>query len=133
MLRIYDNPNDPNNPGDYEPPPGLCCPACKGGAFRLTTVPAPALTCSDCEVEVRLLRRHGDPLPLCDPTDSAKAENIEPGSWWIGYVETSDNILTPVVLAETWRKAVNASLYLHVRGTLLFAPTDPPRKANEAA
>ena len=106
-------------------PPGLRCPACRGGALRLS---GDRLLCAKCRVMVRLLRRRGDPLPAYEPSDR-EATNPLPGAWWLGLVRGADEIWRPVALSPSEGRCWDTLLTCPLEGDRMLWPTDPPRRA----
>jgi hypothetical protein len=88
----------------------------------------PALTCAECKVFVRLLRRRGDP-ELALELDDVAADVPPKGSWWIGFVRGGDGIARPVALAQTLGSCWSGVLACPLRGVIIMAPCDPPKPA----
>jgi hypothetical protein len=111
------------------PPPGVRCPCCRAAEMNLGADDRgrAVLSCAACQAFVRLLQRHGDEAPAVDFDDPA-ADVPPDGSWWLAYVKGGDGKLRPVALSESLPGAWDGAMYCHLRGTLIVAPTDPPRK-----
>jgi hypothetical protein len=131
LRHAFVSPNVPDSNGEptIEPPPGIRCPACGECELTLTTNASgqAVLTCASCKVFLRLLQRHGDPLPAIDADDTT-ADAPPVGSWWLAYIVGGDDICRPIALAETLGGAWEGALHCPLRGTIYMAPTDPPRR-----
>jgi hypothetical protein len=120
-------------PSPASAPPGLRCPACHRCEFEsgLDSQGRVRLTCT-CGTFTRLLRRTGDPAPLCEPCPpdaSQYAQDTPPaGSWWIAFIRARDGKWRPIALAQTPGRCWDAALSCPLDGDILLAPTDPPTR-----
>jgi len=83
---------------------GLSCPDCTGGELYLAGDHGrPELACGTCGLFVRLLRRHGDPPPSCEPlppeVPSYAFDPPPAGSWWVGMIREQDKVWRAVSLS----------------------------------
>jgi hypothetical protein len=116
-------------------PPGLRCPACRGGEFEsgLDDGGRARLTCAACGIFIRLLQRWGDPAPEAAPPVEGESEYSQddplPGSWWLGLVASRAGTWRAVALGESQAAVWEALLTCPLAGTYMTMPCDPPKRA----